>query len=69
MMQDFCRRRNVSVAEIALELGVSRSAAANWMDGNTLPNQKHLAQLSELMCEPLGTLILAKRRVQKSRKM
>jgi len=48
---------NLSIENVAMQVGVSRQTIHNWEKGKTVPEVKHLNKLSEVLQIDIGVLV------------
>jgi len=56
LLKDIIKSKGVKQKWIAQRLGVSEVAVSNWVKGKSVPSEKHLLRLSELLYIPFKDL-------------
>jgi transcriptional regulator with XRE-family HTH domain len=57
LLKELFKSKGVKQNWIALRLGVSEVTVSNWVKEKSVPSQKHLIKLSDLLNVPLKELI------------
>lgn len=57
VLKDLIKTRGVKQRFIANKLGVSEVTVSNWVKEKSVPSQKHLEKLSEILNIPIKELI------------
>jgi transcriptional regulator with XRE-family HTH domain len=56
MLKELIKSKGIKQKWLALKLGVSEVTVSNWVKEKSLPSQKHLAKLSEVLNIPIKEL-------------
>jgi transcriptional regulator with XRE-family HTH domain len=56
MLKELIKSKGIKQKWLALKLGVSEVTVSNWVKEKSLPSQKHLLKLSEVLNIPIKEL-------------
>jgi transcriptional regulator with XRE-family HTH domain len=56
MLKELIKSKGIKQKWLALKLGVSEVTVSNWVKEKSMPSQKHLAKLSEVLNIPVKEL-------------
>jgi transcriptional regulator with XRE-family HTH domain len=56
MLKELIKAKGIKQKWLALKLGVSEVTVSNWVKEKSIPTQKHLLKLSELLDIPIKEL-------------
>lgn len=56
MLKELIKSKGIKQKWLALKLGVSEVTVSNWVKEKSIPSQKHLAKLSEILNIPVKEL-------------